>query len=122
MSHLEKKMAGILESMDLSFRHDYKFLESRKFKVDFCLPRYMIAIECEGGVYINGRHNNAIGYIRDAEKYNLLTLEGWSLLRFTTKDFKDPESIVKTIISLINKKQYMKFSHVCDECNSLINM
>lgn len=64
------------------YQKEYKFSE-RKFRFDYALPDYKIAIEIEGGVWIRGRHNRALGYKRDLEKYNLATTMGWRILRYT---------------------------------------
>ena len=41
------------------------------------------ACQIEGGIWINGRHNRAPGFIADMEKYNEATLAGWRVFRLT---------------------------------------
>jgi len=65
---------------------EYRFLKKRKFRFDFAWPDRMIAMEVEGGVWSGGRHTTGKGYTRDLEKYNLATLHGWEVYRFTTQD------------------------------------
>ncbi|HNC42202.1 MAG TPA: hypothetical protein PK522_10495, partial [Nitrosomonas sp.] len=48
-------------------------------------PDYKLAVEIEGGVWIKGRHTSGSGFMKDMEKYNALTMLGWSLLRYTPK-------------------------------------
>lgn len=38
-------------------------------------------IEIEGGIYIQGRHNRAAGFIADTEKYLEAFLAGWAVVR-----------------------------------------
>jgi hypothetical protein len=38
-------------------------------------------IEIEGGIWLQGRHNRATGFIADMEKYNEATLSGWRIFR-----------------------------------------
>lgn len=107
-SNLQHNMEIILNSLNIDYEKEYRFHPVRKWRIDFALVDKNIAIECEGGVYIKGRHNRASGFIKDVEKYNALTLAGWRLLRFTIKDFKQPLSIINTIKELINEKHIFK--------------
>lgn len=52
-----------------------------------------MAIEVEGAVEKIGRHQRPEGFIEDIYKYNSLILEGWKLLRFTTKMVMNGEAI-----------------------------
>ena len=61
---------------------EYKFHPTRKFRIDFSFTEKKLAIEIEGGAWQNGRHNRGTGFISDMEKYNLLTVMGWKLLRY----------------------------------------
>ncbi len=51
--------------------------------MDYAHLKLMIAVEIEGGLWIQGRHNRATGMINDMEKYNEATLAGWAVLRVT---------------------------------------
>ncbi len=62
---------------------EYKFMPDRKFRIDFYWPDVKLAVEIEGGVWTRGRHTRGSGFIRDAEKYNLMTEHGIALLRYT---------------------------------------
>ncbi len=65
---------------------EYKFHEYRKWRFDYAIPSKKIAIEVEGGVWIQGRHNRANGFLGDMEKYNTATAMGWRLLRTTPQE------------------------------------
>ena len=74
----------------------------RKFRFDFVFLLLQsqikgIAIEFEGGVWSSGRHIRPLGFIRDCEKYNLASLNGYIVLRFTSECLKNPDRI-KSII------------------------
>lgn len=62
---------------------EYKFIDGRKFRADFAWPDIKLIVECEGGTYIRGRHVRPKGFESDCEKYNLATIQGWRVLRFT---------------------------------------
>ena len=96
------------EISNFDYYKEFKFLHNRKFRFDylFLLSDSKIkgvAVEFEGGVWSAGRHIRPVGFIRDCEKYNLASLNGYIVLRFTSECLKDPNRI-KSIIenTLIN--------------------
>jgi very-short-patch-repair endonuclease len=64
---------------------EYTFHEFRRWRIDYAFPDVKLAIEIEGGAFSMGRHTRPIGFIKDMEKYNALTLSKWSLLRYIPK-------------------------------------
>lgn len=73
-------------------RREYKFHDGRRWRFDFAWPDHMIAIEVEGGIWKNGRHNRGSGFEKDAEKYNWAVLGGWRVIR-VTKSMLDKVSL-----------------------------
>lgn len=82
----ESKLDFDLRMMKLSFDREFKFHPDRRWKVDFALHEHKLAVEVEGAVWAIGRHQRPAGFIADMEKYNILVLMGWRLLRFSTED------------------------------------
>ena len=72
---------------------EHKFHPTRKWRFDLAFLESKLAVEVEGGIWTYGRHNRAISFIKDMEKYNEACLLGWNLLRFTTDMVKKGESI-----------------------------
>jgi len=72
---------------------EYRFHPSRRWRVDYAWPEHRLAVEIEGGAWIGGRHVRGSGFMNDMEKYNELTLMGWSLLRFTPRQVKNGEAV-----------------------------
>lgn len=87
-SPLEVALAWQMDVAGLSYVSEYRFHDSRKWRIDFAFPSQKLAVEVEGGGWVNGRHNRGGGMEADLEKYNALTLAGWRLLRFTGKAIK----------------------------------
>jgi very-short-patch-repair endonuclease len=56
----------------------------RNYRADFAWPEEKILAEIEGGTWSNGRHNRALGFEQDCEKYNIAGLLGYRVFRFTT--------------------------------------
>lgn len=63
---------------------EHKFCATRKWRFDFAIPELKIAIEIDGGVFGNGRHNRASGFIKDCEKFNAAAAAGWRVFRLAT--------------------------------------
>lgn len=75
---------------------ELEFCAGRRWRFDYAIPEYKIALEVEGGAFkkrryidaegdlvttIGGRHNSAKGFLADMEKYNTATVLGWRVLR-----------------------------------------
>lgn len=75
----------------------------RRWRFDFAIPKHKLAIEIEGGIWITGRHNRGIGYIKDMEKYNHAALLGWRVLRFTPQQINKLETyeFISKVIGVI---------------------
>ena len=85
MSKGEIVLADHLRLSKIEFVQEHRFHPKRKWRFDFALPAYMIAVEIEGAVWVAGRHTRGSGYVKDLEKYNEAALMGWKVLRFTTE-------------------------------------
>lgn len=68
----------------------------RKFRLDIAHPGLKIAIEVDGWQY-HGKYKEA--HSKDRERQNLLTLHGWTVLRFSAGQiFKNLDECVQTIL------------------------
>lgn len=65
----------------------------RRWRFDYALFGSTLAIEVEGGQWVNGRHQRGAGYAADCEKYNAAILQGWQVLRFTTSQVRNGEML-----------------------------
>ena len=85
MSQLEDLLAFQIKALKLPEpEREHKFYPTRKWRFDFAWPEQMLAAECEGGIWTNGRHVRGLGFEKDCFKYNAAALEGWAVLRFTS--------------------------------------
>lgn len=65
---------------------ELRFHNVRKWRFDYALPEYRIALEVEGGVWTGGRHTSPKGFLNDIEKYNTAAMMGWRVVRTTPDD------------------------------------
>lgn len=68
---------------------EYRFHPSRKWRFDYAIPKYKIAIEIQGGIWTMGRHVRGVGYLSDMEKFNEAQLLGWIVLMVTPQQMKE---------------------------------
>jgi len=93
LSKAEDDFEAFLKGSELhNFVREWKFHPVRRWRFDFADPTILLAIEIDGGTWVQGRHNTGAGYAKDAEKYNEAIRLGWAVLRFTPQMVrKDPE-------------------------------
>ena len=72
---------------------EYRFHPSRRWRFDFAWPAHMLAVEVEGGVWVQGRHNRGAGFLADMEKYNEAAILGWRVLRVAGKHIRSDEAM-----------------------------
>lgn len=108
MSKLEKLLCEKLKEEGISFKTQPKLIPGRQFKTDIFIPPHIV-IEVEGGVWTGGRHTRGSGFVKDIEKYNLYTLNGYKLLRFSSSELtkKNLPKTISTIKQLIEQTMYL---------------
>lgn len=72
---------------------EWAFAKPRRWRFDFCFPKEKLAVEIEGGTWIQGRHNRGSSIEKQYEKQNTAALLGWALLHFTTAQVKSGYAI-----------------------------
>lgn len=84
---------------------EYRFHKTRKWRFDYALPSFKIALEVEGGVWSQGRHTRPKGFLGDIDKYNMATLMGWRVFRCTPSSLLS-ESTLLLIRNAVNGTQF----------------
>ena len=92
----------LLKNKKIKYIKEYRFCEIRKWRSDFYLPEYKTLIEFEGGIWKYGRHNRAITFIKDCKKYNVASLLGFKVLRYTSNNLQDLEKDLDFLIKSPN--------------------
>ena len=79
----------------------------KDWRFDFAWPDLMLAVEVEGGGWIQGRHNRGEGFLMDLRKYGAAQRMGWTVYRTAGELIKSGEA-VHTIKELIRAKRDAK--------------
>lgn len=94
VSLLELLFAEHLKKRCPTPERQYRFdKDGRRFLLDFAWPEFMVAVEIQGGQWVDGRHNRPDGYENDCIKANLATYQGWRLYRFTGRQVSTGEAV-----------------------------
>jgi very-short-patch-repair endonuclease len=82
---------------------EHKFHVARKWRIDFAWPEYQVGLECDGGVFTQGRHTRGSGWLKDTEKLNAAAAMGWRMLRCTPDQLNTPEmfTVIRAALSTI---------------------
>jgi len=73
----------------------YRFAPPRRWKFDFAYVDKKIGIECNGGIYIKGKHTFGAQLEKDYEKLNQAAIEGWKVLQFSLGQIESGEAVQK---------------------------
>lgn len=82
-------------------QREYRFHPSRKWRFDAAYVDRRLALECEGGIWVQGRHTQPQGFLKDCEKYNEAALLGWRVLRFTSQMIRNGTAIIQVERALL---------------------
>ncbi len=101
--HIGFLIADFCARLEIKYKSEYKFSETRKFRFDWAIIDKKIAVEYEG-IYnaAKSRHTTVGGYTTDSTKYNLAVIEGWKVLRYTAKNYTNIYDDLEKL--LVNKK------------------
>lgn len=88
--------ALLLCGAGIPYEPEHRGVPGRRFRFDFAFPEHMLAVEIDGGTWVQGRHNRPKGYAKDCEKLNLAVLHGWRVLRFTADQVRDGTALRMT--------------------------
>ncbi len=101
-SSLELIFWRLMEGAGLPMpEREYRFHETRRFRMDFAWPEQKVAVEAMGGTWSGGRHSRGPGYEADCFKSNLALSMGWRMLRLTPGLLKDGPAVVKQVRDLL---------------------
>ena len=65
---------------------EFKFHPERKWQFDFAFVDARLAVEKQGGIWIQGRHARGSGLVKEYEKMNAAAVLGWRILYCTPQE------------------------------------
>lgn len=71
---------------------EYRFALPRKWRFDYAWEEHL-ALEVQGGVWVQGRHSRGSGLVKEHEKLNAAAERGWRMLYVTPRDLCKPKTI-----------------------------
>lgn len=93
---IEHKIESFAREHRVIFQRERVFHNGRKWRFDYCLVdnietpcKVKVAFEYEGVVSAKSRHTTITGYSGDTDKYNVATLDGWMIHRYTALNYLD---------------------------------
>lgn len=100
-SHLETTFLLACRALGLPEpEREFRFAVPRRFRADFRFGK--VLVEIEGGEWTRGRHTRGRGFTADCIKYNLATLCGWRVLRFSGEMIRvDPLNCARQVAQLL---------------------
>lgn len=107
MSSLEREFdfywRHVFQGLDMESEH--QFMPGRKFRFDFAHIKAKVAVEMQGGVWVQGRHSRGHGLNSDCEKFNEAQVLGWQVFLLTGDMLKDdPMYWCKVICNAITRR------------------
>lgn len=80
---------------------EYQFHPVRKWRFDLAWPEKRVAIEVQGGIWMQGRHVQPAALIREYEKLNSAAIHGWRLLYILPDDLCRASTVVLLKLMLL---------------------
>jgi very-short-patch-repair endonuclease len=79
---------------------ELEFRLGRRWRFDFAWFAERLAVEVDGATFAGGRHTRGKGYEEDCVKLNAAVLDGWRVLRFTTRMVEDGRALAAVTAAL----------------------
>lgn len=71
----------------------YRFVPGRLYRFDRAWPAQMVAVEIQGGLWVNGAHSRGSGVERDCVKLSIAAALGWRVLPVSKAMIEDGQAV-----------------------------
>ena len=79
----------------------HRFHDERKWRFDFAWIEWKLAVEIQGGSFVQGGHNRGAQQAKDYEKQREAVRLGWRVLPFNTKDCGNMAAVVDCVAEIL---------------------
>jgi hypothetical protein len=88
-------LAFHLKAAGIPFDREYRFHPTRRWRFDFRVgaESAKVAVEVNGGVFVQGRHTRGVGATQDAEKLCHAAILGWRVMPVTPAQVKSGDAL-----------------------------
>lgn len=71
----------------------YRFVPGRLYRFDRAWPAHLVAVEIQGGLWVNGAHSRGSGVERDCVKLSIAAAMGWRVLPISKAMIEDGQAV-----------------------------
>lgn len=79
----------------------FEYVPGRKFKADFAHPASHVLIEYQGGVTNRRAHGSVTGILRDIQRLNFASENGWFMFRVWAGMLEDYEAAAEFVAQVV---------------------
>lgn len=72
---------------------EYKFHPDRRWRFDWAFVHQRLALEVQGGIFVQGRHSRGAALLKEHEKLNAAAALGWRVCYVTPKQIANGEAL-----------------------------
>ena len=72
---------------------EHRFAPPRRWRFDHAWPDHLLALEVQGGLFVQGRHSRGAALLKEHEKLNEAAAQGWRVLFTTPKDLESTTTL-----------------------------
>lgn len=75
----------------------------REWRFDWAWPEYKVALEIQGGTFVNGRHSRGPALRKEYEKLNAALVQGWVVVHTLAGEVMTP-AVTRTLHRLLAQR------------------
>ena len=83
---------------------EFRFHPTRRWRFDWALVEQKVALEVQGGLFVQGRHARGAALLKEFEKLNTAAVMGWVVVFVTPQSlFSEGPDLFRNLIKMRGK-------------------